>query len=62
MSKLKETDGRTRPRKREKLINWMKGQSKGVMNGASPEDVYEELVRASFVQESGTDISYDTER
>jgi hypothetical protein len=62
MSKLKEADGRTRPRKREKLINWMKGQSKGLMNGASPEHVYEALVRASFVQESGANISYDTER
>lgn len=62
MFKLKEADGRTRPRKREKLLNWMKCQSKGLINGASPEDVYEELVRASFVEESGAKISYDTER
>ena len=62
MSRLKEVDGRTRPRKREKLINWMKGQSKGLMNGASPEGVYEELVSVRFVQESGANISYDTER
>lgn len=61
-SKLKETDGRTRPRKREKLINWMQSQCKGLLNGASPEEVYEELMRARFVQESGSAISYQTKR
>lgn len=62
MAKLKEADGRTRPRKKDKLINWIKGQSKALINGASPEDVYEELVLVSFVQESGARISYDMER
>jgi hypothetical protein len=33
-----------------------------LMNSASPESVYEELLGVRFVQESGANISYHTER
>ena len=60
MSKLNSTADRMRPRKKEKLLNWMKSHGNLLMNGASPEDVYQELLRAGFVLESGPDVSYET--
>ena len=58
LSKLKQLDGRKRPRKRAKFLNWIKSQCQGLSNSATPEKVSKELVKAQLVQESGTDIIY----
>ena len=56
--KLKQLDGRKRPRKRVKFLNWIKSQCQGHTNPATPEEVCKELVMARLVQESGSDITY----
>lgn len=58
LSKLKQLDGRKRPRKRAKFINWIKSQCQGVPNSTTPEEVCKELVMAQLVQESGSNITY----
>jgi len=58
LSKLKQLDGRKRPRKRAKFINWIKSQCQGISNPATPEEVCKELAVAQLVQESGSNIAY----
>jgi hypothetical protein len=62
VSKLKQLDGRKRPRKMASFLNWIKSQCKGLPNSASPESVFQELLKAKLVRESGLDISYEIER
>ncbi|VTR68241.1 hypothetical protein DESC_70081 [Desulfosarcina cetonica] len=58
LSKIKQIDGRKRPRKRTKFINWIKPQCPGFSSTATPEEVCKELVMVQLVQESGTNITY----
>lgn len=58
LSKLKQLDGRKRPRKRAKFLNWIKSQCQGLSNSATPEDVCKELIKAQLVRESGSNITY----
>lgn len=62
VARLKQLDGRKRPRKKGSLLNWIKSQCQGVENGAHQEDVCKELVSARLILESGSNISYDIER
>lgn len=62
VSRLKQLDGRKRPRKREKFLNWIKSQCQGLPNSALPEAVYKELVNGKLVLEAGADISYELTR
>lgn len=62
VSRLKQLDGRKRPRKREKFQNWIKSQCQGISNSALPEVVYKELINLKLVLESGADISYELSR
>lgn len=57
--KLIKVDGRKRPRKRAKLLNWVKSQCQGVPNSPEPEEILIELVGVNMVQVSGSDITYD---
>lgn len=59
MSKLKAIDGRKRPRKKERLLNWMKAQNQGARVGASPDALYREFVSARLIVESESNITYD---
>lgn len=59
VTRLKQLDGRTRPRKRASFINWIKSQCQGLANKTQPEDVCKELVSAKLIRESGSDIAYD---
>lgn len=58
LAKLRQLDGRKRPRKRAKFLNWIKSQCQGLPASATPEAVCEELVTAQLVRESGSDITY----
>ncbi|MGB7934042.1 MAG: PIN domain-containing protein [Gammaproteobacteria bacterium] len=58
-NRLKELDGRKRPRKRAKFLNWVKSQCQGIPGSVEPETVFEELVKAGVVLESGSDITYE---
>lgn len=62
VDRLAPMDGRKRPRKKAKLINWIKSQCAQVLNGADPGIYYEELKKASVVHESGSDITYEIKR
>tara|TARA_R110002110_G_scaffold158656_1_gene356128 strand:+ start:6646 stop:7221 length:576 start_codon:yes stop_codon:yes gene_type:complete len=59
VSRLKQLDGRKRPRKKASFINWIKSHPQGSANGATPEDLCKELVGAKLVRTSGSDITYD---
>ncbi len=61
VSRLRQLDGRKRPRKRDSFLNWIKSQCQGLNGNASPETVCKELVNAKLVRESGANISYDIE-
>jgi hypothetical protein len=62
VARLKQLDGRKRPRKKASFINWIKSQCQGLANGSPPESVCKELVSAKLVRESGSDIAYEVER
>lgn len=58
LAKLKQLDGRKRPRKRTKFLNWIKSQCQSLTGSATPEAVCEELIKAKLVRESGSNITY----
>ena len=62
VGRLKQLDGRKRPRKKAGFINWIKSQCQGLANGAHPEAVCKELVSAKLIRESGSDIAYEIDR
>ena len=58
VTKLRQLDGRKRPRKKEKLLNWIKAHLNGQSGTLSPDAVYNELIVGKLVQEVGSDIRY----
>jgi len=62
VAKLKQLDGRKRPRKRARFLNWIKSQCQGLPNSPLPEAVCQELVKVKMVRESGSDVTYEIER
>ncbi|QBQ53380.1 PIN domain-containing protein [Nitrosococcus wardiae] len=62
VARLKQLDGRKRPRKKASFLNWIKSQCQGLSNRTSPESVCKELVSAKVIRESGSDIAYEIER
>ena len=62
VERLGPMDGRKRPRKKEKLVNWIKSQCAQLLNGAEPVTYYEELKKAKVISESGSDVAYAIKR
>ncbi len=62
VNRLAPMDGRKRPRKKTKLINWIKSQCAQMLNGSDPSVFYEELKKAKLVNEHGSDITYNITR
>jgi len=62
VTKLRQLDGKKRPRKRASFLNWIKSQCQGLPNSAVPEKIYEDLIKVKMVRQSGSDISYDIKR
>lgn len=62
VARLKQLDGRKRPRKRESFINWIRSQCQGLGKGVGPEAVCKELVSAALIREMGSGISYKIEQ
>ncbi|HLO26307.1 MAG TPA: hypothetical protein VK187_09330, partial [Geobacteraceae bacterium] len=62
VAKLKQFDGRKRPRKRARFLNWIKLQCQGLPNSPLPEAVCQELIKVKMVRESGADVTYEIER
>jgi hypothetical protein len=62
VDRLAPMDGRKRPRKKVKLVNWIKSQCVQSLDGADPNIYYDELKKAKFIQESGSDITYHIQR
>jgi len=60
VERLTPMDGRKRPRKKTKLVNWIKSQCAHLLDGAEPITYYEELKKARIIQESGSsDVAYE---
>jgi len=51
VERLGSMDGRKRPRKKAKLINWIKSQCAQLLDGAEPIIYYEELEKARIMRE-----------
>lgn len=62
VERLAPMDGRKRPRKKAKLVNWIKSQCAHLLNGAEPATYYEELKKAKIIRESGSDVAYVIKR
>jgi hypothetical protein len=62
VTKLRQLDGKKRPRKKASFLNWIKSQCQGLPNSAVPEKIFEELIKAKMVRQAGLDISYDIKR
>ena len=62
IARLKQLDGRKRPRKRSSFLNWIKSQCQGQTNGTSPDSISRELVNAKVILESGPNITYAIKR
>ena len=62
ISRLKQLDGRKRPRKKTGLLNWIKSQCQGMTSCASSDLILKELVNAKLVRESGHKIGYEIGR
>jgi hypothetical protein len=62
IARIRQLDGRKRPRKRSSFLNWIKSQCQGRTNGTTPDSIYRELLNAKVIQESGSNITYTLER
>lgn len=61
-SKLKQLDGRKRPRKRAKLLNWIKSQCAHIKGFSSPDVVYKELTSSQRIIEEGSTLRYNLKK
>ena len=59
VTKLGEIDGRRRPRKKARFLDWIKLQCKGLPGTPKQDAVFQELVKAKLVQELGLDVRYN---
>jgi hypothetical protein len=59
VNRLKQLDGRKRPRKKPGLLNWIKSQCQNMVNGKSPDLVLKKLIEVNQIKESGSAISYE---
>ena len=57
-SRLRQIDGRTRPRKTAKLLNWIKSQCASIPNFSGPEDIFKELVDEKLINAAESVIRY----
>ena len=62
VTRLKQLDGRKRPRKKTKLLNWIKSQCNGILASLKPEGVYSELINANLINEEKTNLLYNLKR
>ena len=62
VERLGPMDGRKRPRKKAKLVNWIKSQCAQLLDGKEPITYYEELKKAKIIRESGSDVAYEIKR
>ncbi len=58
VTRLKSIDGRKRPRKKDKLENWIGSQCRTVDNNIDSQAVLKELKRAGLVISTDADIKY----
>ncbi len=58
VKRLSPMDGRTRPRKEQKLINWIESQCRSVSNNINAKSVLGELVKAGLISNDNSVIKY----
>ncbi len=58
LSGLKQLDGRKRPRKKNKLLNWIKSHCMSMKECKSSDHILNELMKAKLIKESGNNITY----
>ena len=59
VGKLKAIDGRKRPRKQSKLLNWIKSHCAGISGFPGPEVICKELMDAQLVRLEGSALRYN---
>ena len=59
VKRLEQLDGRKRPRKRPKLLNWIKSQCNGKSGDLKPEAVCSELIAANLINEEKSNVRYN---
>ena len=62
VKRLEQLDGRKRPRKIPKLLNWIKSQCNGISGNLKPEGVRRELIAANLISEENSNIKYSLKR
>lgn len=58
IKRLKVIDGRKRPRKQDKLENWINSQCKTTVSNLNPSAIFNELVKAGKIHHSTAGIKY----
>ena len=58
IKRLKQIDGRKRPRKQDKLENWIDSQCRSVDDTINSKVVVNELIKAGMIAYSDTGIKY----
>jgi hypothetical protein len=58
VDQLKILDGRKRPRKKAKLLNWIKSHCNSIKGFSGPDVVYRELIASQLVSEEGSALRY----
>ncbi len=58
IQKLKQTDGRKRPRKKDKLLNWIKSCCQKLSPSVNSKEVFQELIQNKKIVEKDSAITY----
>lgn len=58
LSSLQQLDGRKRPRKKDKLLDWIKSLCESITPAVKPGSVYNELIKEKLITESNQNMSY----
>ncbi len=62
IERLKQIDGRKRPRKKDKLANWIGSQCRTISNDIDPNAILSELVKVGLIESTSTGIKYQLKR
>jgi len=58
IKRLKVIDGRKRPRKQDKLENWINSQCKTTVTNLNPSAIFKELLKAGKIHQSTAGVKY----
>jgi hypothetical protein len=62
VDQLKLIDGRKHPRKKAKLLNWIKSHCTSMSGFISSDEVYKELIASQMIREEGSSLRYNLKK